>query len=194
MGLPGQVPWVGSLSVKGLAMKTSEIFYRHDLQIERGFRFHTLSFYFGGMIDLASERELKRHGVEALRGWFDEFGTSKQACFDREELKIRFQQDFSNGEWSECYAARLEQAELSDRHLKMLGKLIKILDCSAGGFELSLQKAIAALHVAGVRQVVYRRGAGAVLLPSDERYVEHEFHGIDLDCIPERFRNLIEAA
>lgn len=175
-------------------MKTSEIFYRHSLDLDKGFRFHSLHFYCGAVVDLGSDHELARNGVENLKKWFEEFKTSKQIRFEREELVIRFQQDFSDGVWSECYAARLERAELSDGHLKMLGKLIRILDCSSGGFELSLRKAIVALHVAGIRQVVYRRGGGAVLMPSDERYVEHEFHDIDSDCIPERFRNLIDAA
>lgn len=176
-------------------MKASEIFYRHDMTTERGYRFHVLTFYCGEIRDLASQAELQREGVDALKKWFDEFGTSKQVCLEGEELKIRFQQSFDKSEWSDCYAARIEQAELSDRHLKLLGKLIKILDCPVGGFDLSLRKAITALQVAGARQITYRnRSSGAIVEPGAEHFIEHEFHDIPADQIPERFRDLVEAA
>lgn len=177
-------------------MKASQIFYSHDMNCERGYRWHFLSFSVGDVVDLSSEQELSRGGVERLTKWFDKHGTTKQVWFDgvggREALKIRFQQSIDNGVWSDCYAARIEEAEVSDLHCKLLAKLIKIFDTPCGAFELNLKKAIANLQAAGARQVVRDRNNGVIVCPSSEGFVSSEFDGLTPEQIPEQFR-VVEA-
>jgi hypothetical protein len=176
-------------------MKWSEVFYSHELTVDREYRFHRLAFYLGGVFDLSSERHLVRSGgILQLERWFDRYGTKMAVEFNRRGavLAIRFQQTKESGVWSECYGAQIVDGQLGESAVKLQAKLIKPFDCPVDGFDLSLNRAIGGLQRAGARQVVLDRGNMGAIVTSGPNFVQTEFDDLLFDEIPESIRSAME--